>query len=255
MNYTELAESILSTSGRYDLQSADGTDNGLLKYVNRAQRMLDRKANIAQLTARDYTSIGAGNYCVKLADCIVIESVWLLPLTEGDTRIPLIRRGWETMQQLYAKPIELQETGKPCYYSLGSFRGNPNAKLSLLADLNIFAGFMDVVGDNKWDINGFFFFPVADASYTIQVVGKFYTAKFGTVTENVAGGTIDTTFWSENHPELLEFATRYWMEVDNRNTEGQKDWMAVISDMLMDLDFENVERDTNDELVMGEELL
>lgn len=255
MNYTELAESVLSTSGRYDLQNADGTDNGLLKYVNRGQRMLDRKANVMQLTMRNFNSIAAGDYCVKLFDCLVIESVWLLPLNESEARIPLIRRDWETMQQLYASPIEVQERGTPYYYSLGSFRGNPDPKLSLIANLNIFAGFMDVIGDNKWDVNGFFFYPIADVDYAIQVVGKFYSPKFGTTVENSAGGIIETTFWSENHPELLEFATRYWMEVDNRNTEGQKDWMAVISDMLMDLDFENVERDLNDTLVMGERLL
>ena len=159
------------------------------------------------------------------------------------------------MQTRYGLPLPLQTKGQPYSYALGSFRGYPNPKVELIQNLNIFAGFLDVVGDNDWDVNGFFFRPVADKDYTIQVVGKFYTHKFGTFKESGVITTIENTYWSEHHPELLEIAVRYWMEVDNRNTEGRKDWMGVMTDMLMDLDFENVERSINDELVMGEELL
>jgi len=255
MNYDAIAARILATSGRYDLQDADGNDNGLLEYVNRGQRLLDRKANISQLTARNFSGIKVGDYCVKVTDCRVIESVWLLPLVEGEVRVPLVRTDWETMQTRYGLTIEAREKGTPTDYALGSFRGNPDPKLSLIANLDVFAGFMDVCGDNDWDINGFFFEPIADKSYTLQIVGKFYTAKFGTYNIRGAEREITDTFWSEHHPELLEIAARYWMEVDNRNSEGRKDWLTVMEDMLVDLDFESVERDTNDTLVMGEELL
>lgn len=255
MNYTDLVAKILKTSGRYDLINEDGTDAGMLEYVNRAQRLLDRKANMIQLTARRYDNVIAGDYCKRLPDCIVIQSVWLLPLLEGVDRKPLIREGWETMQTRYGLVVERRDTGEPRSYALGSFRGMPDPRVQLVKNLNIFTGFMDVVGDNDWDVNGFFFHPVADRTYSLQVVGKFYTPKFGETKIDGAVVRIDNTYWSEHHPELLEIAVRYWMEVDNRNTEGKNDWLSVMADMLMDLDFENVENSINDELVMGEELL
>ncbi len=248
MNYTELADTLVRESGRYDLQNSDGTDNGLLRFVNSGQRMLDRKASINHSEARVYTTVEAGAYYLVVPECRMIESVWILRQGLGDaaTRSPLREVEWDDMQMRYTNLAGANESGEPNEYALGSFRAAPSNKKNIALDMNVFTGFDDTFAAQNLDVNGVFFSPPADVEYGFQVVGRFYTASFGPL--------VTTSFWSGLYPELLIAAARFWMEVANRNTEGRRDWEAIIQDQLTDLDKDKIEQYCNAGLVMGDPL-
>lgn len=246
MNYTELSAALIRESGRYDLQNSDGTDNGLLRYVNSGQRMLDRKSNIMHSESRVYTTVEAGAYYIVVPECRTIESVWLLRQSLGDsaTRTPLTEVSWDDMQMRYTMLAGYNDSGEPAEYALGSFRAAPSNEHNITSDMDVFAGFDDTFASQNIDVNGIFFGPPSDLDYGFQVIGKFYTAAFS--------AKIQSTFWSSLYPELLIAAARFWMEVANRNTEGRRDWEAIIQDQLTDLDKDKIEQYCNAGLVMGD---
>lgn len=246
MEIKELSEILIKESGRYDLQNADGTDNGLLRYLNSGQRMLDRKANILQSSARNYTAVDEGAYYLTIPECRIVETVWLLdqPMGEDATRIPLTELPWDNLQMRFPKVASNNTLGKPLFYARGSFRSAPSNELNIAENMNSFAGFDDTFVDDGYDVNGIFFGPPSDAQYGFQIVGKFYTKSIDAKTTS--------TMWSVLHPELLIMAARFWMEVMNRNTEGRRDWESVINDQLVDLDKDKVEQYCRNGLVMGD---
>lgn len=246
MEYQELSDILIRESGRYDLQNADGSDNGLNRFINSGQRMLDRKGNILQTEARTYPSVEQGAYYLTIPECRVVESVWVLnqPLGLAATRIPMIEVPWDDLQMQYPMLASQMVQSTPCQYARGSFRAAPSNLISVAQNMNSFAGFNDTFADQNFDTDGIFFAPAADAQYGFQVVGKFYTQAFT--------NDIMSTLWSALYPELLIAAARFWMEVANRNTEGRKDWEAIIQDQLTDLDKDRVEQYTNGGLVMGD---
>ena len=48
----------------------------------------------------------------------------------------------------------------------------------------------------------------------------------------------DTSYWSEEYPELLIFASCYMMEVFYRNREGMADWMSSMNTILDEVDWD-----------------
>ena len=247
MNYKELSDILIRESGRYDLQNADGSDNGLLRFVNSGQRMLDRKASILHFESRVYTSVVQGDYYITIPECRIIESVWLLDERFGDDAqiLALTESTWDSIRIRYSGLVASMTQGTPMEYARGSFRSAPTNKNQLAQNVNSFAGFNDAFASPQYDMNGVFFAPAADAKYSFQVVGLFYTEAFAGIAEV-------ETFWSALHPELLLAAARFWMEVANRNTEGRRDWETIIQDQLTDLDKDQIEQYLNAGSVMGD---
>lgn len=246
MTYDEIAEILIRESGRYDLQNADGSDNGLRRFVNSGQRMLDRKANILESSARSHYTVDIGDYYLKLPECRVVESVWLLDQRDGvnSERRPMTEIPWDSLQICYNKLASQQTKGTPTQYARGSFRSAPSNRLNIAETMNHFAGFDDTFAAQNFDQNAIFFGPSADFAYSFQVVGKFYSALFST--------EVEETLWSQLHPEILIASARFWMEVANRNTEGRQDWELLIQGQLTDLDKDMVDQQTQADMVMGD---
>ncbi|KKM64227.1 hypothetical protein LCGC14_1503490 [marine sediment metagenome] len=80
--------------------------------------------------------------------------------------------------------------------------------------------------------------PVPDSTYTLEVIGRFYEPR--------VIGDWDSTYWTEEEPNLLVWAAAYIMEITYRNSEGADDWEAKIDKFLGD-----IERDKVAEEVVG----
>lgn len=245
MDYQEIADILVKESGRYDLVKEDGSDNGLLRFVNSGQRMLDRKSNHFSSEARSYMTVTEGDYYFVVPECRVIESVWLLdqPAGIGALRYPLIKTTWDDIQIRFNMLASELTKGKPNEFSIGSFRLSPDPRKTYAENVEVFAGFVDGFANPNFDYNAILFGPASDGDYGFQVVGKFYTPKFDS--------QITETFWSVQHPEALIASARFWMEVANRNTEGRRDWEGIIQDYLTDLEKENIEQSIIEEQIMG----
>ena len=242
MELADLLNQFIRESGRYDLVNIDGSDNGALYYINRGQRLLDRRSTVANTEARNYQLIERGTYVVHIPECRTLREVWLL--IDEEQRIPLVRDAWESLQKCYRKPLTALETGTPQFWALGYLRGVPSNATTLAETMHMFAGYVDTIADESFDKDAFFLYPVADREYGIQVVGDFYTPSLSS--------TITKTWWSVNHPELVIAAGRYWIEVANRNTEGTRDWLAIIDANLRDITNDFIENEVVDEIVMGD---
>lgn len=62
--------------------------------------------------------------------------------------------------------------------------------------------------------------PAADRTYTIELVGKFYSTKLFTDS--------DVSWWTQNMPDTLVKAAAYKLEQHYRNTAGANDWLRGI---------------------------
>lgn len=242
MDLTELLAQFVRESGRYDLVDSLGNDNGALYYLNRGQRLLDRRSEVANTEARNYQLIDAGTYVVHIPHCRVLKEVWLL--IGEDQRVPLVRSEWERLQIYYKKPLTQQERSVPALWAPGYLRAVPSSHTTLAETMEMFAGYVDTIADNRYDNDSFFIYPVADQDYGIQVVGDFYTPPLS--------ADIVRTWWTVQHPELVIAAGRYWLEVANRNTEGTRDWLAIIDSNLRDITNDFIENEVVGEVFMGD---
>lgn len=236
MSLGELRTLFLNRSGRYDLVNMDGTDNGAIAYINAAQRMLDRKAGFIDDTARHYKKVAIGEFFVEFENARTIDSVWA---ATADDSWELNRESIEELKEEYAGPFGAVDQGAPLFFAFTRLRTMPDSTA-----LDVFAGYATevTVDGSQRSSTGIIILPPPDEEIQIEVWGKFYSPNLTIDT--------DTSYWTENHPETLIKATMYQLEVDNRNTEGMKDWLAAIDIDTTGIEFDFVELDSNTATVM-----
>jgi hypothetical protein len=214
----------------------DGTDNGAVEYINAAQRMLDRKTGFIDDTARHFTTIDAGTFFVEFENARTIDTVWA---ATADDSWELDRESIEDLKDTYAGPFGDVDQGAVLYFAFTRLRTMPD---STALDALPGYGTEVAVDGSQRSSTGIIILPPTDEEIQIEVWGKFYSPKLVT--------DLDTSYWTENHPETLLKATMYQLEVDNRNTEGMKDWLAAIELDAVGIEFDFVELVSNDATVM-----
>ena len=96
----------------------------------------------------------------------------------------------------------------------------------------------DPIFGSLFTTKGIVFDKPSDSTYSITVYGRFFSKTMDTGS--------DETFWSMRHPDLLVMAACYMLEVFYRNTEGQKDWLFAMRDLLQGIDSDLVDQETAD---------
>lgn len=246
MNLLAFREHFRKHSGRYDLVNSDFSDNGVDFFINAGQKYLDRLVDIPKAIGRVFREISQGDHLITFQDSRAILEVWCIGAkssTDSDTvRLPLTKYNMKDLrgvnsQTLDSNYVELfgdigQE--RPTYYSPAQLRLQESHTKSPQG----LGGMMDVLADNYQTYDGVFFMPPSDGSYTIEVVGNFYS-------QTLIANT-DATFWSEVHPNILFMATMMQLEIVHRNTEGVKDWKTSIDDQVLGIDMDGVAEDVVD---------
>ena len=244
MNLLTFRQLFRTQTGRYDLVNSDGSDNGLDFYVNAGQKYLDRVADIPSNIGRRFIDIAAGDYVVKFTNSRSVLEVWCIGVDDaGDiVRLPLTKvqnnelRGVDkkTLEQAYVGVFGGIEQERPQYYAI--------AQLRMVQDSGVpgggIGGMMDVLVDGYQIYNGVFLMPPADGSYTIEVIGNFYSDPLTSDTS--------TSFWSEQHPNILIMATMRQLEIVHRNREGRLDWEDAITSEVIGIDMDGVAQECAD---------
>lgn len=239
MSLKETRNEFLRKSGRYDLGSIDGEDNGANFYINSGQRMLDRRMANEQLRAKRIGKLEVGQYIKIFPQAKVISNVWLINDTTGDI-ITLDRKTYQQIRDFYAQSFNVMDNSTPAYWCPAYVRLDPNLTID---EVPFEIDKMDEYVLGGYKSNGIIFSPPTDTEYRIDVLGKFYTA-------NLTNDG-DKSIWTESYPNVLLYAALYQLEVTHRNSEGARDWLAAIDNELIGMDMDSVEFDTEHISQMG----
>lgn len=248
MNLGEFRELFITRSGRFDLVVDDTNfeDNGANQFINEAQRYLDRKLNVTHSDARLFKEINVNDIGITFNDCRIIKEVWCFDTTNRwwveKVDYPYLRSKPDLDSLVntlgYSGSFSSLDTSAPLNYAPARLRVTPESSSLPLSDLDLILSYGDVMlGDYK-TYNGIIFLPPSDGSYVVEIFGSFYAPKLSSDSDN--------SIWSEEFSDLLLMATMRQLEIFYRNTEGVKDWNNVISEELINIDFDIVEQESVD---------
>ena len=245
MNLLEIRQQFTNLSGRADLINTDDSDNGADFYIKAGQDHLDRLVDIPKAISRVFKDVSSGDYYIIFQRCRSILEVWCQgPDSGGDVvRTPLRKqrmsdlRGvdeqWDTNN--FVQMFTEMDTNRPANYSPAMLRMQPDGTILPGDESGGIGGFMDVMPQDEQTYNGVVFLPPSDGSYTIEVVGHFYSNELLQDTDN--------SFWSAAHPEVLIMAAQRMIEVFHRNSAGIADWDLVIGSATTGIDMDGVLED------------
>lgn len=239
MNLLSVRQKFITLSGRYDLATTVGadahdTDAGADFFINAGMKFLDRKFQSKKSEGMIYKGVAANAWYITFQNCMAVSEVWC---NDDEDRWKLTKYSLEMLKKNYAELASVVDTGSPLFYAPLSIRSIDTT------DMNSLGTFLNYV---KTDDYGTYdcvaFFPPADGSYVIEVIGKFYTAEM----------TVNTVqnYWTTMAPDTLLKAALYQLEVFYRNTEGANDWLKAIEREGMDIEFDLVEQESNEQEVV-----
>lgn len=235
MRLKDFRETFRTVTGRYDLVTSAGADNGLDFFVNAGQRLLDRLVPQLDFMQSRFVNLTNGDFYVKLTRNRAVQSVWIADSSEF---CELKKRSTQWMRQNYYEMFiddvsnqsfgthtKTNETGTPAYYAIQRIGPEPTQN-SLTT--TTYKGAKDVaVGDyytHKIVIIG----PGTDASRTLRIDGWFYSP----TVEN----DNDRSFWLDMAPETLIKAVNYQIEsIQHANESRSRAMLAEIQVDLMNL--------------------
>lgn len=220
MNLGEIREWFAKDSGRYDLVTSTGADNGADKYIKAGQQWLDRRAKFLKQQGRVYRTLEAGDYLVQLETCRFINNVFVGTTEAGLTE--LRRVDIEEFRQLYVKPFDDITQGEPLIYVQTTLR-----EAEALTPVEGITGFRVV--DSDWhDYTAIIISPPPDEEYHLEIHGEFFSVALS--------DDSDENFWTLNEPSILVKAGLRELEAFYRNYSGVNDWTNSILQDLFEIE-------------------
>lgn len=232
MSLLQVRKLFRQISGRFDLVSEDGSDNGADQYINAGQKYLDRLDETQKSWGICYRFAAANFWAVQFPLCRAVKEVWVSTSTKRWQLEKAKSLAWLTSEYL-SKPGSLRSTGNPTYYSPTIVRSMPDVNETPPADFEAFAGFVDVMSTNYYEYNSILFAPPADEKLAFEIRGLFYSPELSE--------DDDKSYWSEANPMILVMAAMRQIEVVNRNTQGVNDWTSSIMQEITGLGMDLVE--------------
>jgi len=232
MNLLQLRKQFVKRNGRYDLVIDDvgWADDGANFYINAGQRYLDRFETIKKSQARSYQYVTADDYYVTFQLCRAVQGVYVM---DSDGQKKLEKVDYDKLRAYYAKPQSDLTTGEPTYYAPVGIRLSPEIDRMSAGEITTVTDWAHIIVDPSYEYNAVMFYPPADASYTLEITGLFYSPELEADTE--------TSYFATVHPEILLMAANRQLEIDYRNTAGVKDWEAAIQSEIIGLGKDLVE--------------
>jgi hypothetical protein len=229
MNYLQIRQKFRELSGRFDLVDSAGADLGAGFYINEARKFLDRLDETQKSWGTCFKFLDIGKYSVQFPYCRAVKEVWAATTAE---RWQLEKKNIQDLINGYLLDIpSSRDTGEPSYYSPCITRAIPENQP--VSSFESFLGWVDIPAGNAHEYNSILVDVPTSEKLTIMINGLFYSAELINDT--------DENYWSAAHPMLLYMATMRQIEVNNRNTQGVKDWEASITGDMRTLGFDLVE--------------
>ena len=217
MNLAEIRDLFIKRSGRYDLITEDGQDNGANFFIQSGSRFLDRRSMIerTQDSASVFSVPPEGRF--HLYDCWLIHEV----LYKGSDK-------WHKLRELKSRSAPhafFLQSGNPIFYVPKAVRYSP-AMERLPASLALAPASAFDHQDMASNALMVELLPHPPTEVVVEVRGKFYSSSL--LSDQ------DTNVWSEDFPDTLVKAALYQLEIFYRNTEGANDWLVSIQLDLTD---------------------
>lgn len=233
MNRLQIRQQFRQMSGRFDLVNEDGSNNGADFYIDSGMKWLDRRVETKKSPGRVFRVVPSGTYAVTFPYCRAIKEVWA---ATGRGRWQLELKPIQDIRAQCSGPeTPWPSGGDPLYYAPAFLRAVTETDRTAVADFESAVGYTDIMVGENYEYNGVIFIPSTGDDTLIEVWGYFYTQPME------ADG--DQNYWSVVHPDILVMAALRQVEVFNRNTQGRQDWESAITDMLADIDKDEVEQD------------
>jgi len=209
VNLKEIRETFREETGRYDLVTSAGSNAGVDKYINSAQKWLDRQLDFEGADAQVTKSLSTASWSTELEGLRAVKSV-AVEDPNGDFCY-LDRRQFMDVQELL-KNSDSSSYGLPRYWSEGRL----------------------LPGNRTSGVFKLFTYPAADSAYTLYIEGLFGSTELVSDT--------DQSFWSALFPMVLVKATFMKAEAFQRNSTGERDLRQSVLDELRGIDHDEVER-------------
>jgi len=232
MNLKELRTQFVKRNGRYDLvvDGVDWVDNGADFYINAGQRYIDRLDTVSKSEGRNFQPLASGDYYATFPFCRAVKEVYVM---DGDGQTKLEKVDYDDLRDYYASRQSQLSTGQPLYYFPAGIRLVPESDRLTVDELDSMIDWTHVIIDPSYNYNAVMVYPPADAAYTLEISGLFYSPEL--VNDD------HESSWSVLHPEILLMAANRQMEIDYRNTQGVKDWELAIQSEILGLGKDLVE--------------
>jgi hypothetical protein len=219
-------------SGRYDLVDPTAwTDLGADVFINAGIKHLDKLVGMDQTEATLYKTLAVGDWYTYFQNSRSIHEVWVSTTEE---KWPLDEKDRAEMKEYYGDvPTEI-DNGRPLFYYPTNLRTSPDdpAKITV----SKFGSTAFEITAVPYTYNGLIFLPPADDTYTLEVVGNFYSPQLVNET--------DENYWTLEYPLVVVMAAMREVEIMYRNSEGVKDWDAAIYSVLTELDKDMVAQES-----------
>jgi len=229
MNYLQMRLKFRELSGRFDLVDSVGVDQGAGFYINEARKFLDRLDETQKSWGTCFKFLDIGKYSVQFPYCRAIKEVWA---ATTEAKWQLEKQNIQDLINGYLLGIPSgRSSGLPLYFSPCITRIIPENQP--VSSFESFLGWVDIPSGNAHEFNSVLFSVPTESKLTIMINGLFYSAELVNDT--------DENYWSAVHPMLLYMATMRQIEINNRNTQGVKDWEASIGNDIKSLGMDLVE--------------
>ena len=231
-------KSLVKESGRNNLVSslstfAETTDGlGARYWLNRAQRFLDRIQQTPQSDASYIEKPAAGVYTIKVAQCRSINELWAT--NSSGERVLIERVQLDNFRNYYYEDVAEYDQGFPEYYAIQAFRQAPSQQGTTPSSGE--DDYQDLYVGASDTYQGVIFMPPSDGTISYRIKGKFYSKALSADT--------DTTYWTEEHPELLVLVAKWFLEGNYKNENGLKSLMAIIQPLLDAIEMDIIETES-----------
>jgi hypothetical protein len=249
MDYVDIRKKFAELSGRWDLLTATFEDAGADFFLNAGQKYLDRFLDTGKMVGRYPVIVAAGTYIVKTIGLRAVQEVWA---SNVDGKYQLLPDLLNKLKTEYSEEFSDVPQGTPTYYAPAIFRPYPDTLASTTGMYNVsdMLLFSAVAPAQHFNYNGIVIMPPPDGTYTIEIVGLFYSP---TLSATLSGVTWTQTksFWTEVHPEILLAAAIYKLHVLYHNTGGAIDYKASVMEDITGISNDAAEEDLVGTLQMG----
>jgi hypothetical protein len=240
MNLLDIRKQVVALSGHYELvvDTVDYEDNGVDNFIYQGQRMLDRKIDFTFSEGSYFVDLTIGQFTLPLSDCRVIEEVWIMD-ENGRKRVEFVDqstlRGKDIpfAREWFVKPFSKMEKGLPQYFYPSSLRRAPDNGVTT-GDSATLKSYLAIKNPTT-SFNGIVFVPPADKTYSIEVIGMWYTPK---LVEND-----DENYWTVNYSNLLVMGALHQISSLYGGAESADNWDKKIDNELQDLEKDHVYTD------------
>lgn len=244
MTLTQVRAKFKTLSGRYDLVTALGADNGADWFINQGIMLLDTTQITNKSVARYQKDVAAGAFQLNFQYCRAITEVWMM---NADGRFKLEKKNLKDIREIYAKaPADLTQ-GQPLYYAPTVIGLSP-AQLALKTSdysTSFTYDHEDIMFSDEGDqsiYDSIVWSPPVDGTYTVEVWGLFFSKTLSADT--------DQNFWTALHPLAVLYAALYVLETTYGNTEGANDRWGSLNKYLVGIDRDVAEQMSAEYLVM-----